>query len=43
MRPESGAERVYTAVRTLRRLGLGRVLLSRDGGYLLDPMRPIAR
>lgn len=34
---EQGATRVYTAIRTLRRLGLEGVLLTRDAGYLLDP------
>lgn len=33
----SCTQRVYTAVYSLRRFGLGVVLLSRDGGYLLDP------
>jgi hypothetical protein len=35
--PDVGATRVYTAIRTLRRLGLEGVLLTRDAGYLLDP------
>ena len=35
--PDAGATRVYTAIRTLRRLGLEGVLLTRDSGYLLDP------
>lgn len=35
--PEAGAERVYTAVRTLRAMGLREVLVRRDGGYALDP------
>lgn len=35
---ESGAMRVYTAVRTLRRLGLEGLLITRDEGYLLAPM-----
>lgn len=35
--PEAGAERVYTAVRTLRAMGLRDVLVRRDGGYALDP------
>ena len=34
------ADRVYTAIGTLRRLGLGRVLVRRDGGYALDPALP---
>jgi len=33
--------RVKVAVATLRRLGLGRVLLTRDDGYLLDPEVPL--
>ncbi|UJR83296.1 hypothetical protein [Sandaracinus amylolyticus] len=37
MSAESGAERVYTAIATLRRLGLAPVLARRDGGYALDP------
>lgn len=40
MRPESGLARVYTAVRTLRRLGLDGRLVTEDGGYRLDgPVR----
>jgi len=35
--PKAGADRVYVAVRTLRRLGLDGVLLTRDDGYLIDP------
>ena len=35
--PEAGANRVYVAVATLRKLGLRDLLLSRDDGYLLDP------
>ncbi len=41
--PEAGAERVYTAVRTLRAMGLATVLVRRDGGYALDPAVPLAR
>lgn len=41
--PEAGAERVYTAVRTLRAMGLREVLVRRDGGYALDPAVPLAR
>lgn len=41
--PEAGTERVYTAVATLRRLGLRKVLLQRDDGYLLDPEVPLVR
>lgn len=35
--PEAAAERVYTAVRTLRAMGLRALLVRRDGGYALDP------
>jgi predicted ATPase len=35
--PEAGQARVYTAVATLRRMGLRELLLRRDDGYLLDP------
>ncbi len=41
--PEAGTERVYTAVATLRRLGLRKLLLQRDDGYLLDPEVPLVR
>lgn len=34
---ESSTQRVYTAIYSLRRFGLDPVLLSRNGGYLLDP------
>ena len=37
LHPESGRARVYTAVRSLRRLGLEGVLVTREEGYLLDP------
>lgn len=37
MRPESGAARVYMAVRRLRALGLAQVLETRDEGYRLAP------
>ncbi|MFO0549144.1 MAG: hypothetical protein U0271_12205 [Polyangiaceae bacterium] len=40
---EAARARVYTAVRTLRRLGLGRVLLRGQGGYALDPALAIVR
>lgn len=33
----AGAERVYAAIATLRKLGLRDVLLRQDDGYLLDP------
>jgi tetratricopeptide (TPR) repeat protein len=34
---EAAAARAYTAIKTLRELGLGDLLLRRDDGYLLDP------
>jgi hypothetical protein len=34
---DSGAARVYTAIATLRRMGLKPYLLRRDDGYLLNP------
>jgi predicted ATPase len=34
--PDAGANRVYVAVATLRKLGLRDALASRDGGYLID-------
>ena len=36
--PDAATERVYTAVATLRRLGLQNALVRRDDGYLLDPL-----
>jgi hypothetical protein len=35
--PTAGANRVYVALSTLRSMGLRRCLISRRGGYLLDP------
>jgi len=40
IQPEAAGDRVYTAIGTLRRLGLGGVLVRRDGGYTLDPSLP---
>lgn len=37
MLPKSGADRVYTAIRTLRRFGLEDILLTHNGGYMLHP------
>jgi predicted ATPase len=34
---EAAAARAYTAIKTLRELGLGDILVRRDDGYLLDP------
>jgi hypothetical protein len=39
----AGATRVYTAIASLRRLGLRNVLLRVDGGYLLVPAIPLER
>ena len=38
---ESQVRRVYTAVWTLRTLGLDSCLLTRNEGYLLDPKKPL--
>jgi predicted ATPase/tetratricopeptide (TPR) repeat protein len=40
---ESGANRVYVAIATLRTLGLGDVLQTRSGGYLIDPHALVGR
>jgi len=40
---ESQVRRVYTAVWTLRTLGLEGTLLTRDEGYMLDPQRDLVR
>ncbi len=40
--PEAGANRVYSAVRDLRKLGLRSVLVRADDGYRLDPRVPFA-
>jgi hypothetical protein len=40
---ESQVRRVYTAIWTLRTLGLEGLLLTRDEGYLLDPKKQLAR
>jgi DNA-binding SARP family transcriptional activator len=41
--PEAAAQRVHTAIWTLRTLGLRDVLIGRDDGYLLDPELVIER
>lgn len=38
--PEAGSNRVYVAISTLRKLGLGELLQRWDGGYRLDPVVP---
>lgn len=40
---QTGADRLYTALSTLRKMGLRSVLESRDDGYLFDPRRPFER
>lgn len=40
---EAAASRVYTAVALLRRMGLRKVLMRRDDGYLLDPTIELVR
>jgi hypothetical protein len=37
---EAGSNRVYVAISTLRKLGLGELLQRWDGGYRLDPVVP---
>ena len=39
MKTESGALRVYTGIRRLRKGGLGDVLVTREDGYVLDGVR----
>jgi serine/threonine protein kinase/tetratricopeptide (TPR) repeat protein len=39
--PRAGVARVYTAIKTLRDLGLREVLLSSDDGYFIDPAQPV--
>lgn len=39
--PEAGANRVYVAIATLRRLGLRELLVRTDEGYALDPRREV--
>lgn len=41
LHPESGSNRVYVAITTLRNLGLRDILVHRDDGYLLDPQIPV--
>jgi tetratricopeptide (TPR) repeat protein len=41
--PQSATQRVRVAIAELRALGLRPALLSRDGGYLLDPHLPLRR
>jgi hypothetical protein len=43
MLPKAGATRVYTAIASLRRLGLRDYLLREERGYLLRTDVPIAR
>lgn len=41
--PAAAANRVYAAIRTLRKLGLGELLERRGDGYLLDPTVEVVR
>jgi hypothetical protein len=41
MRPDAARQRLRTAIWTLRKLGLEPLLLTRDEGYLLDPVVPL--
>lgn len=41
MKPEAAAARVYTTVKYLRRMGMEALLVSREDGYLLDPVTPV--
>jgi hypothetical protein len=41
--PEAGWNRVYVALHTLRRLGLGDSVVTRDDGWLFDPELPVWR
>ena len=41
--PTAAANRVYVALSALRKMGLRGHLLSRDGGYLIDPALPVDR
>ena len=43
MLPKAGATRVYSAIASLRRLGLREVLVRDGHGYLLDTGAPLAR
>lgn len=43
MRADSGATRVYTSIRRLRKGGLEGVLVTRDDGYLIDPTIAVRR
>jgi hypothetical protein len=40
---ESQVRRVYTAIWTLRTLGLDSFLLTRNEGYMLDPKKALRR
>lgn len=41
--PDTAAERVYWAIRTLRKLGLEDLIITTDDGYLLDPDARVER
>jgi hypothetical protein len=40
--PDAGSNRVYVAISTLRKLGIGEALQRWDGGYRIDPQMPCA-
>ena len=41
MLPDSATERLKTVIKRLRRAGLGDVLQTEEGAYLLDPNLPV--
>jgi DNA-binding SARP family transcriptional activator len=43
MSPEAADKRLRTAVWSLRKAGLEGLLLTRDDGYLLDPLVPLSQ
>jgi hypothetical protein len=43
IRPDAALNRARVALATLRKLGLRSVLLTVEGGYLLDPAVPLGR
>ena len=42
MQYEAGVNRVYVSISRLRSAGLGPLVQQREGGYLLDPARPVS-
>jgi len=39
--PDAASKRIRVAIATLRSLGFARWIVTRDGGYLLDPSLPL--